>query len=333
VKAILATILAILALASALSEPARLAYTANSRTPHPSVVIANADGSGAHALGPGGNPLLAPDGSQVAAIEIIGTRQAASEVLDYPASGGAARRLGRYGGFVNLLGWSADSKLLLLSGPTDASGAGPLRVLNVATGASTRIATGAIDGASFAPAGHDIVYARARSLLLTAPANLYVYSAGRTREIATNAQNPLWGPRYIVFARGHSRGPSLAPLDQLWSIEPDGSGAHQLTQIKVGPLDSGLVPVAFSADGEHLLADYQGTDTSETWTVDLSGPTAVARQLVPGESVPNAISRDGTRVLVSLGFEGAPLSLEEIPWGGGTATVLAPHGFGGSWTS
>lgn len=322
-------LLALLALASA--SPAKVAFIAHSRTVHPSVEVANLDGSDVQTLGPGGNAQISPDGSSVAAVEVLGRSQATSELLAYPVAGGAARKLAHFNGFVSLMGWSADSQLLLVYGPLGVNGAGALQIVNVASGVITRIATGAISGASFAPSGDEVVYARASSLLESAQSNLYVYDGTSSRQIASDAQNPLWGPQFIVFVRLRSRGSQYAPIGQLWAISPQGTGARQLTHVAVGKLLTGLTPVAFSADGKHLLCVFEGTDTAQTWTVDLSGPQAVAHELVSDESVPNAISRDGSEVLVSLGFEGTPPSLEMVPWAGGTPTVIAAHGYGGSW--
>ena len=38
---------------------------------------------------------------------------------------------------------------------------------------------------------------------------------------------------------------------------------RKLTHVRVGPLVQGLVPLAFSADGARLLAEFEGEDTSE----------------------------------------------------------------------
>ena len=66
--------------------------------------------------------------------------------------------------------------------------------------------------------------------------------------------------------------------------------------MKVDPLASGLEPVAFSANGQHLLCGFSGTDQSSSWAVTLRGKTAVLRQLLTEFSVPDGISRDGSEV-------------------------------------
>jgi len=322
------------------SAPAYLTFIANSRTLHPSVEIAHLDGSDPRTLGPGMSALLAPSGSLVAAIRLLPPQDnTTSELLTYPARGGAPRRLYHYDGFLVLAGWSADSKLLLAYG-TGNSDAGPLLVINTVSGSVTTIARGVIEGASFAPnASDDVVYALARSLLGSAPINLFISSAhgSSRRQLTSDGHSfyPVWGARAIFFARSRSRGPQDDPINQLWSITPRGEDARQLTHMSVGPLVAGLVPVAASANGERVLADFGGTDTSAAWTVTLSGATTVARALngvTDGDS-PDALSRDGATVLITKGFEGSPTSIESIPWAGGKPTVLSAHGANASWNA
>ena len=66
-------------------------------------------------------------------------------------------------------------------------------------------------------------------------------------------------------------------------------------------------------------------------SVTLGGKTVLARQLLNEFSVPDGISRDGSEVLLTKGFEGQPTAVVSAPWGGGTPTVLAPHGANASW--
>ncbi len=320
------------------SSAAHLTFIANSRTLSPSVEIADLNGGNARLLGAGMSALLAPSGSAVAVIRLLPPQDnATSELLTYPARGGVARRLYHYDGFLALLGWSADSKLLLADA-SDNANAGPLLVINTASGSVRTIARGVIVGASFAPnASDDVVYALANSLLGSAPINLFIGSArGSSRRRLTSdghSFDPVWGARSIIFARSRSRGSQDEPINQLWSIAPSGHDATQLTHMSVGPLVAGLVPVAVSASGQHVLADFEGTDTSAAWTVNLSGSSTVPRALngVADGDIPDGLSRDGGMVLITKGFEGAPTSVETVPWAGGEPTVLSTHGANASW--
>jgi hypothetical protein len=320
------------------SAPAYLTFISNSRTLHPSVEIANLNGSNPRRLGPGMSAIVAPSGSLVAAITLLAPQDnATSELLTYPTGGGAARRLYHYDGFLTLVGFSTDSKLLLAYGSNN-SNTGPLLVINAASGSVTTIARGVVEGACFAPnASDDVVYALAKSLLGSAPVNLFISPAhgSSSRRLTGDGHSfdPVWGARAIVFARSSSRGQQDDAINQLWSIASSGRDATQLTHMSVGPLAAGLVPVAVSATGEHVLADFEGTDTSAAWTVNLGGERTVARALngVADGNVPDGLSRDGGTVLVTKGFEGAPTSVESVPWAGGEPTVLSAHGANASW--
>jgi hypothetical protein len=328
--------IAVSASASAASGP-YMTFIEHSRSITPSVAIANIDGSGVRTLGPGVLAQISPDGSEVAVVDDLPGNRGATLSL-YPAGGGSARELYHSAGFISLDGWSADSTMLLAFAPAGLKNLGPLLAITASSGASATIATGNIEGASFSQAGsNDIVYALSTSQLLTAPVNLFTSSpsGGDTREITDDGHSiePLWGPHDIVFARFKLRGQDAAPINQLWSINADGTDPKQLTHMSVGMLVSGLVPVAFSADGTHLLAAYGGQDTSASWTVDLSRTPAVVRDLnhVFDGNFPDGISRDGKTVLLNKGFEDSPPSVETVPWGGGKPTVVAKHGANASW--
>jgi hypothetical protein len=170
---------------------------------------------------------------------------------------------------------------------------------------------------------------------LSAPVNLFTTSpSGAGTQQLTHGwviSAPVWGPNHIVFARTTSRGKVIAPINQLWSINANGTALRQLTHMKVDPLASGLEPLSFSADGRHLLCGFSGTDQSSSWAVTLNGRTVVLRQLLNVFSVPDGISRDGSEVLLTKGFEGQPTSVVSAPWGGGKPTVLVPRGANASW--
>jgi hypothetical protein len=104
----------------------------------------------------------------------------------------------------------------------------------------------------------------------------------------------------------------------------------------VRSLASGLVPLAFSSDGRRLLAEFEGQDTSEAWTVSV--PTRRARRVtVRGRSVVGAgISRDGRTLLIEEGafLEAAAAGrVATVPFAGGRSRVLVSHGAQASWNA
>jgi hypothetical protein len=325
-----------LSVSASAAGSASLTFLQHPRSITPNVAIANLDGSDVRTLGPGTSALISPDGSAVAVVEDL-PGNAGSRLSVYPTSGGAARQIYRSAAFINLIGWSADSELLLADAPTGLKQTGPLLTINAASGATQTVANGVFAGASFSEAGtDDVVYAMSNSQQLKAAVNLYTSlpSGGDTKELTSDghSMDPLWGPDGIVFARFRLRGKDAYPVNQLWSINADGSDAKQLTHMSVSPLVEGLSPVAFSANGKHLLAVFGGEDTSAAWTVDLSGPTAVVHDLGNAyENTPEGISRDGKTVLLSTGFEGTPAAVEIVPWHGGKPTVVIKGGGQASW--
>ncbi len=331
----------------------RIAYVTAGATSPERVWVANAEGREARVLGEGDEPLISPDGSQVAAGLFgsgPGSQETGPSLAVYPtAPGGAAPlRLGDLStASAQPLAWSPDSRYLAVSlqstdleRPAQTSG---LAVLDMTTGKLTTIATGYVYGASFAPEGSDrIVYGRALSQTTAAGVNLYVADPDGSDTVRLTGDgrslNPLWGPHGIAFDRERLRHDD-APEYQIWLRPFSGSRpprTRRLTSLKVGPLVVGLVPIAFSASGSRLLAEFEGQDTSEAWTVVV--PSRRARRLRVGRGHANAIaggiSRDGAVLLIDEGFlEGPPSSdkVATVPFAGGPAKVIVAHGSQAGW--
>jgi hypothetical protein len=315
--------------------PAMMTYIKGLVTQTPSVWVSGLDGSSPMRLGLASSALLSPDGSEVAAVSVAkGQTVKASTLSLYASSGAASSTVTRNVQIMQLLAWSADSKLLLV-----AVGASPaqLKVINPTTGQSHMIATGVIDGASFAPGpSNQVVYARAapNSSLV----NIYVTSASGTgtRQLTHDGRSeyPLWGPSGIVYSRETARAKNPYPELQLWFIRASGAGARQLTHVPVDAHLEGLTPIALSANGKHLLANFVGPDHTEAYTLDLSQPKTVWRDLGNG-NIGDAVSADGKTVLVTKGRVDnlAQLSIQTVPWAGGKATTVVTQGAYASWNS
>jgi hypothetical protein len=327
------------------AAPVRIAYiTGTAHTLLPSVWVADADGQEPKKLGPGIDPLVSPNGQSVASdIFSVGPNPEAGPSIAIYSTAGApvAKYLSLATATAAPLAWSPDSRYLAVglqsTALKDIAPRSSLVVIDTVTGAVHTITNGSISGASFAPDGSDrLVFSRSLSLSVNAGVNLYVSGpegAGITR--LTNdgrSLNPLWGPHYIAYDRERPR--HDGPAYQIWLRSPSGGAPKKLTNVPVPQLLSGLVPVAFSADGSRLVAEYGGEDTSEAWTVRVPSGRA-HRILVHGQPVVAAgISRDGFWVLVDeLSFENAPSvgRVAEIPFTGGPSTVLIGHGAQASW--
>jgi hypothetical protein len=301
------------------------------------VWIANADGKAAHRLGVGDGPLLAPNGGTVAASDPTGPH---SLVL-YSTTGGASGQF--FGPNVDAvpLAWSPDSRYLAVGLTGDgASVAGSgLAIIDRSTGTAKVIAHGQIGGASFAPGTSDeIVYAHTSSTSLNAATNIFTASpTGAGIHAITHdgrSLNPVWGARGIAFDRETARRQD-SPVYQIWTMRSNGTHRHQVTHSRPPVLAEGLVPVAWSADGTRLLAEYEQEDDGDlAYAVD-TATSRVKQLLIDGRSVLAAgISQSGRSVLVESGGEEGPLSghtVESVPFFGGHATALIRHAAQASW--
>jgi hypothetical protein len=329
-----ASLLAACALALAPSAaqaatPSKLAYVTGLAGTHPQVHVAHADGSGAVTLGTGVDAAISPDGANVAIVTPY-TRRGTS-LLVRSADGGAARTLARTGDTIGPLTWSPDGALLAVVINTRR-----LVAIDVASGARQVVARGSIQGASFAPDGRRIAYARSVLPRLSAHVDVYVANAdgSGTHRITHDGRSlwPIWGPTQIAFTHERLRR-NDAPVYQLRVMRPDGGGVRQLTHLRIPRLLSGLTATAWSADGSRLLAEYGGQDTSEAWAVDVASGRAHDLTGRFDGVIGADLSADGTTVLVQRGYFDDPRhqSIATIPFAGGSATVLVRRGSAPSW--
>lgn len=297
-----------------------------------------ADGSGAdlvtiatmHGVASSFQPEVAvsPDGNSVAAV--IGAYGKSERLVVYPSAGGNPRTLlsGRY---IEDLRWSPDSQFLVANTGLDEE----LYVVNVMSATSRRIA-GAYGAAAFAPSGDQFVYSLAPNLAVASATGVGV------RELThfpkdSGARDPLWSTAGIVFT--YLR-PGQASVAEIWSVAANGGPATQRTHLSFTPKDRpvGLFPVALSADGTHLLADFQDDRYHEhAQEVDLSSAPAVVRPVpgLPGgptgQSLADGISDDGTTVLVLDNPYASTRTVEALPWVGGSPTMTFHHVAYVSW--
>jgi WD40 repeat protein len=338
--AALAAAAALLALPAA--AQATLAFTRNPL--HPVVFAANDNGTGAHKLGSGRNPRVSPDGEQVAYLR-EGPGHAQEMVLA-PAGGGASRTL--------LTGWqdpyylafSPDSKTIAALRGSEL-GKLKLVLIDVATGTQTVVASGYFSGFSFSPDGTELVYSKAGSEKYPLRSDVYrfVIPVGESVRFVppvriTNdhvSEDPLWGPTgKIVFVKLiDAKKRKYGPKNELYLMNPDGSGVKRLTHTKVDPLVQGLIPTQWSADGNRLLTEFGGQDT--TYAVTVNPKTGAERTLTKEREVGfvgTALSTDGSTVLGDTGgFEPGPdHKVVTIPYTGGKPKVLAKNASEPSWS-
>lgn len=338
--AALVVVTALLALPAA--AEATLAYTKNSLKPV--VYIANDDGSGARKLTPGQTPHVSPDGLSVVFLH---------EGPGHSQQMKLAQRLGQGLSFVKHLmnGWrdsfdlafSPDSKTIAaLRGPE--LGKRKLVLIDVASGTTLRtVASGYFSGFSFSPDGTELAYSLAASEKFPPKSDVFAapVAGGKAVQLTRDgiSQAPLWGPSgTIVFVKQlGAKQRKYGPKNELFLMNGDGTQLKRLTHTKVGPLLSGLTPTEWSANGQRLLAEFGGQDTSYAVTVNpRTGAQKPLDKMGDGEQgfVGTALSSDGTTVLgFTGGFEPGPNhEIATIPYGGGKAKTLVKNAFEPDWS-
>ena len=315
---------------------ARLTYIAAPATSstNPQLVLAHANGAGAHRLGPASTAVLSPDGAYVAAVGPgTGSPATGSTLVLYAVrSKRPVRTLRVSAAQLTILAWAPNDAWIAVADGNSLV-AIPLR------GKARRLGTGPIAGASFAPRAPDhLVFAQAASAQAGAPVNLFSVSmtGGVAAQLTHAGLNewPLWGPNGIIYS--HAEAASGSTL-QLWQLAA--GRATAITNVPLSPQWNGFEPVAISADGHHLLANLVGENARQAWCVDLS-TSPVSERPLPGAgttTIGNAISRNGSQVLVTAGtgtLAGDDFSKSTVvivPWSGGSVRTVAQHGAFASW--
>jgi Tol biopolymer transport system component len=340
-------LLSALVLAALLAMPAAAQATLTYvRNPfHPTVFVANDDGSGAKKIEAGELPKVSPDGNWVAYLHQ--GAKSAQELKVAPATGGASRTL--MAGFREpfSLEWSPDSTRLAAERGSEL-GKRKLVVIDVAAGTQQLVAQGFFSGFSFSPSGFELVYAKADSEKFppttdlfrteTPPPGVVNVQAPQTYRLTKDHRSsfPLWGPQQIVFVKTlDAKKRKYGPKNELYLMNSAGKGVKRLTHTKVPLLLQGLVPTDWSASGNQLLAEFEGQDTS--YAVKVNPKTGAQKPVSKsGEQgfVGTALSTDGKLV---LGFEGgfdpgAPHDVVRIPYAGGKPKILAKNAFEPDWS-
>jgi hypothetical protein len=328
-----ATLVASLAGASAAAASGgRIAYTAG--TDFANVWTMNADGSGRAELGPGSHPVVSPNGALVAASSVGEGGSPAGGIVLYPAAGEEPIPIPLNTADATALAFSPDSKYLAVALTGEGGRGQGLAVVDLETDAVTDVTSGTAEGASFNPAGGDeLVFARdaSASPRPKSPTNLYTWSpsGGPPKQITSDGRSlfPVWGAGYIAYDhqtpdRFDVGGNRLSELQsQIWLRYPDGA-THQLTHMRLGYLQVGLVPVAVSSTGSHMIAELEQQDIPMAYAVEV--PDGRAHPLLPKAiSFADGITADGTRALVGRFYYGGQHNaILSVPFGGGRPTVL-----------
>lgn len=308
---------------------------------HPAVYAANDNGGGAFKVGPGSNPKVSPDGDVIAyAHEGSGGKR---QLMLAAAAGGGSRAVLSNLQDAFYVTFSPDSSLVAaVRGPE--IGKGKLVLIDVTSGTLLRtVASGYFSGVSFSPDGTELAYSVSQSEDFPAKTDVFTATVapGKPVQITKDGKSldPLWGPNgKIVFVKQLGAGKrKYGPKNELFLMNQLGTQVERLTHTEVGALLLGLYPTAWSADGNRLLAEFEGQDTS--YAVIVNPKTGAQKPLEKngnGERgfVGTALSKDGKTVLgFTGGFEPGPNhAVATIPYGGGKRTILVKAASEPDWS-
>ena len=320
--------------ASPSAAPASTHLTATTATGK--IVIARGDGSGRRVLGDGWESFVSPDGARVAVTDFDQTSVGPTNhtlKLFASAGGAPAHVLAMECLSVH---WSPDStKLACVDRQIATGGPGRLLVIDAASGAETALATGYFDSrVSFSPDSTRLAYVQNTGAVSPKGGALKAVDLAThaTATLRQGAAAPVWGPRAIAFSTVKPGGPYGIRLN-VAVVKPNGTGFRRLTRFRPRFLQSGLSPVAWSANGRRLLAALGGQDTWQAYAVN---PKRGGARAIRAFVTPAALSRDGRFVIGGDNTESPEAgrsNVVRVPWAGGKARVLlhraASPGFNG----
>ncbi|HSS04625.1 MAG TPA: hypothetical protein VLK89_05510 [Solirubrobacterales bacterium] len=341
------TVVGLLVALTAIPAVARATLVFVRQPLHPVVWVANDNGSHAHKLAAGATPRISPDGKTIAYSPVKGGSFGSELALAPVDRSAPPRRLLGDWREPFVFAWSPDSSTIAaLRGPE----VGPRRLvlIDVASGTQSTVATGYFSGVSFAPEGGQIVYARAGSEKYPPQSDLYRFDIPIGQAVRyippvrlthdQRSTNPVWGPAgKIVFVKLlGAKQRRYGPKNELYLTSPAGKQVRRLTHTTVGPLLQGLYPTQWSANGNRLLAQFGGQDT--TYAVTVNPRTGAQRPLIEATEqgfASAALSANGQLVLGATGgFEPGPgHDVATVPYGGGKPKVLARNAFEPGWSN
>jgi hypothetical protein len=301
---------------------------------NPAVFAAADNGKGIHRIGAGNSPHVSPDGSTIVYLRGRNT----PEWVTLPAGGGPTRSLMKNWREPFDFDFSPDSKLIAAERGHEL-GKRKLVVIDLASGRQTVVAQGYFNGFSFSPNGTELVFSKSGKPF-SESGDLFRVEVGGGGPVPLThdhrSVSPLWSPSGpVVFDRVRNLKSPIGPKAQLYLINPVGGGIKRLTHTRVAPLLFGLSPVAFSADGGRLLAEFNGQDTG--YAVTVNPRTGAERKVIPGDMemgfVGTAISKDGRLVLGVTSVEPGPRQhIATVPYAGGPKKVIVANGYEPDWS-
>lgn len=322
---------ATIALLAAAPAQATLVYTkSNKDNTATRVYVADDDGTNAHKLGKGSLPTVSDDGRWVAWI-VYGDSQDVVKMRLADRSRKAREVMSATE--VTKAQFSPDSKSLGISTTTR------LWVYNIHDRESVKAASGNLRGFSFSPDSKSVAFGTAgRNESFDSPTDLYRFAIAdeqRTRITRDRKSlNPLWTEGGIIHDRQRIR-ENAAPSYNLFEIQPDGGSLRRITKLRIPALASGLVPLEMSANGNRMIAQFEGQDIAVGFRVNPeTGKVHSLGDFGEDGFVAADLTADGRTVLGTSGGADPTVrhNVVTMPYRGGKTTVLVRKAFDPDWS-
>jgi hypothetical protein len=322
---------AAVALLAAAPAHATLVYTKSNKDDTVTrVYVADDDGTNAHKLGKGMMPTVSDDGRWVAWV-VPGDSQDTVKMRLADRSRKARDVLSA--NQVTDLQFSPDSKWLGVGASTR------LWAYNIRDRESVKAASGNLRGFSFSPDSRSVAFGTAgRNESFDSPTDLYSFAIEdeqRTRITRDRKSlNPLWTESGIVHDRQRLR-ENDAPSYNLFEIQPDGGSLRRITKLRIPSLMSGLVPLEQSANGNRMIAQFEGQDIAVGFRVNPNtGKVHSLGDFGEDGFVAADLTADGRTVLGTSGGADPTVrhNVVTMPYRGGKTTVLVRRAFDPDWS-
>jgi|GEM_PF-416585 Tol biopolymer transport system component len=345
---LIAPAVGLLALAAPAAASAAMAYITTPRDAkvQGQVMVANDDGSGARAVASGEFAAISPDGTKMAYHDYGNFSQPPAPKIGVVDIATGERALLTGVECVGELIWAPNSQLIacqtqssnakgylsgnglgLVSVPTSLAGVAGLEVKNYISARGN-----AVDrSVSFSPDSASIAFAWRRYSQDEGATSVYVApvaTAAARRRVLTRAANPVWGAPGIAASRqGRVRsevtleGKRFSIIDivptQIWTVQPDGTGARQVTSFRwrAQGFSAGLIPAAWSPAGTHIAGTVGeiSCQAAQAGVATISVSTGKVRLPIRKTSMsPVAYSADGQRILITDGCRGRQANIRVV---------------------
>ncbi|HEY5942611.1 MAG TPA: hypothetical protein VIT89_07120 [Solirubrobacterales bacterium] len=302
---------------------ATIAYVKYGHYPQaPTVFTADDDGSDELYIGRGVDPEVSPDGNFVAYLNKRGKRERLKVAHFY----GGALDLLIEASRISSLAWSPEStRIAAVRAP--ANGRERLVLIDVPSGGQHVIARGSFGRVSFSPNGDQLVYSRFRD----GHSDIYRFAVGGhgSKRLTYDHRSliPVWGPRNrIAFAKEVGEKRKL----EIYTMGSDGGDVKRVTRTKPEGPRSGYYPIAWSPEGNRLLANYTVHRKDQFGVIVYTQTGALGRlQHRKAHFIGASFSCDGNAVLGSRGPRGpvANHKVGLVPAVSGTMQVLVEFAY------